>query len=72
MSTTISLPSLRRRARRLGLLVRKSRVRDPHRWEFGRMWLIDQCSGFMFACDQWGLTFDELAEILDRLESEAA
>ncbi|WP_129587615.1 hypothetical protein [Actinomyces minihominis] len=72
MSTTISLPSLRRRAHRLGLLVRKSRVRDSHRWEFERMWLVGQRSGFMVACDQWGFALDELAETIDRLESEAA
>lgn len=68
MSTTISMPALRRRARRLGLLIRKSRVRDPQRWEYGSHWLVDERTNGLVAGGELGLDLEELGNAIGRLD----
>ena len=55
---------VRRMAQRQGLMLRKSRRRDPYATDYGRYWLADiNTSGLIFG-DQWGATLEEIEEWL--------
>ena len=55
---------LRRAAERQGLVLRKSRRRDPRALSYGSYWLIISESGGIAAGDQWGMSLDEVEEWL--------
>jgi hypothetical protein len=55
---------LRRIAGRRGLILRKSRRRDPQAVDFGAYWLVDAESNFLIYGDQWGTDLDGIEEFL--------
>jgi len=56
---------LRRMAERQGLVLQKSRRRDPRAVDFGRYWLIDPYdSNALVAGDQWGWDLDDIETYL--------
>jgi hypothetical protein len=55
-----------RRARQEGLVLRKSRRRDPRVYDHGRYWLVDASYNWLVAGGQFGLSLDEVqAALLD-------
>lgn len=56
---------LRRAATRQGLILSKSRRRDPHAHDFGAYWLFDLWTNVL-VCSHYGLTLDEVEAQLGR------
>lgn len=61
---------LRRKAARLGMIIRKSRVRYPHLDNLGGYALIDARRNYVIAGVRWDLGLDEVEGILDEKERE--
>jgi hypothetical protein len=61
---------LRRMAARQGLMLTKSRRRDPRALDFGSYWLNDPRLGATVFGDEWGASLDEVEKFLtsDRRE----
>lgn len=55
---------LRRVAARRGLILQKSRRRDPQALDYGAYWLIDAESNRLIFGDQWGTDLDGIEEFL--------
>lgn len=55
---------LRRMAERRGLVLRKSKRRDPQAIDYGAYWLIDAESDFLIYGDEWGTDLDGIEEFL--------
>jgi hypothetical protein len=55
---------LRRMAQRQGLILRKSRRRDPRAVDFGSYWLIDASTNALVAGGQFGMSLDSIEEHL--------
>ena len=55
---------LRRQAIRQGLMLQKSRRRDPQQVDFGRFWLIEPYLNALVAGDHYGLSLDEVEDWL--------
>ena len=52
---------LRRAAERQGLMLRKSRRRDPRAYDFGAYWLVDPSTDAIVAGDgRFGASLDEI------------
>ena len=51
---------LRRAAKRQGLMLRKSRRRDPQALDYGQFWLIDGRTGVHIFGGEWGAGIDEI------------
>ncbi len=47
-------------AARQGLVLRKSRRRDPRAYDFGRYWLLDASLTMIVAGGQFGMNLDEV------------
>jgi len=61
---------LRRKATRLGIIIRKSRVRYPSLNNLGKYALIDARRDVVIAGVRWDLDLDEVGGILDDKEKE--
>ena len=57
---------LRRMAERQGLVLQKSRRRDPNALDFGGYWLIDAQMNVLVAGDEWGWDLDDIEEWLNQ------
>jgi hypothetical protein len=55
---------LRRIAARRGLILRKSKRRDPGALDFGAYWLDDAEGNYLVYGDQWGTDLDGIEEYL--------
>lgn len=55
---------LRRMAQRQGLMLRKSRRRDPRAVDFGGYWLVDASTTTLVAGGQFGISLDEVEAYL--------
>jgi hypothetical protein len=55
---------LRRVAVRRGLVLRRSRRRDPDAVDYGAYWLIDGEGDYLVYGDQWGTDLDGIEEFL--------
>jgi len=60
MSDKVRENRLRRMADRQGLMLRKSRRRDPRAVDYGNYWLIDPEINGLVAGGQWGIDLDEV------------
>lgn len=61
---------LRRMAARQGLVLKKSRRRDPRAFDYGNYWLTDKKTGFLVAGGEWGINLDEVQNWLTEEELE--
>ena len=57
---------VRRMATRQGLILRKSRRRDPHALGYGGYWLIDDGANTLIVGERWGMSLDEVEGWLNR------
>jgi hypothetical protein len=57
---------LRRMAERQGLVLRKSRRRDPYALDFNQWWVIDPATNAVVAGGQWGMRPEEIEAFLTR------
>jgi hypothetical protein len=55
---------VRRLAERQGLILRKSRRRDPRAWDFGSYWLIDADRNALVFPDVHGGSLDDMERYL--------
>jgi hypothetical protein len=55
---------LRRMAQRQGLVLQKSRRRDPSAIDYGRWFIVDQDTNALVAGDRFGITIDEVERFL--------
>ncbi len=55
---------LRRMAWRQGLLLRKSRRRDPRALDYGAYWLVDASINGIVAGGQFGVSLDDIEDYL--------
>jgi hypothetical protein len=55
---------LRRMAERQGLVLRKSRRRDPRAVDYGMFWLVDAATNALVAGGQFGMNIDSVEEWL--------
>ncbi len=55
---------LRRLAQRQGLMLQKSRRRDPSALDYGRWFIVDQDTNGLVAGDQLGITLDDVEAYL--------
>jgi len=55
---------LRRMAERRGLVLKKSRRRDPQAVDYGAYWLVEAEGNFLVYGDQWGTDLDGIEEFL--------
>jgi hypothetical protein len=58
----------RRRAKRLGFVLQKSRVRTIHMHDFGQYRLVDPDSNGVVAGAEFDLGIDDVAALLDQVE----
>ena len=61
---------LRRTAKRLGLELRKSRVRNIHLDDFGEYQLVDLIENYIVHGQRWDLELDHVEEWLERTEAQ--
>ena len=61
---------LRRMAKRLGLKLRKSRVRNIHLDDFGEYQLVHLIDNYLVAGQRWDLELDDVEVRLDRTEAQ--
>ncbi len=61
---------LRRLAKRRGYILQKSKRRDPYAIDYGRWWIVEPDIGGNVAGGQFGITLDEVEEILTNLQDE--
>ncbi len=57
---------VRRMAARQGLILRKSRRRDPHALDYGGYWLIDDEANTLIVGERWGMSLDDVEAWLNR------
>ena len=55
---------VRRMAERQGLILRKSRRRDPRAWDFGSYWLVDADRNALVFPDVHGGSLDDMERYL--------
>lgn len=65
---------LRRMADRQGLMLQKSRRRDPRAVDYGSYWLVDTYGNYLVAGGEFGMSLDDVEEYLteSRVEAEGA
>lgn len=55
---------LRRVAARRGLVLKRSKRRDPQALDYGAYWLVDAEGNYLVYGDQWGTDLDGIEEYL--------
>ena len=55
---------IRRMATRQGLMLTKSRRRDPYALDYGNYWLVDPSLNALVAGGQFGMSLDDVEEWL--------
>ncbi|OGO04593.1 MAG: hypothetical protein A2Y60_01800 [Chloroflexi bacterium RBG_13_54_9] len=59
---------LRRKAKRLGLAIKKSRIRSINLDDFGGYMIIDSDRNYLIAGEKFNLDIDDVAEVLNNTE----